>query len=173
MFIILYDKHYIWGFLSLYCYSNATISAPYWSITDLSIVTERKQNLGFHRNLWCIHEFKKKRKKSKGGEKTPVWGYHPPCPPTSILIKQICHKSFYKCPVGGFSVGWKYPIQPVSSPAGLKPRLLARLSVLTVSDPLAICRVGRPLGGGGRGQGEGEGAGVVLSNFRRFYNKKN
>lgn len=64
--------------------------------------------------------------------------------PTSILIKQICHKSFYKCPVGGYRGQWKYPIHALSSPAGLKPRLLARLSVLTTSDPLAICRVGRP-----------------------------
>lgn len=64
--------------------------------------------------------------------------------PTSILIKQICHKSFYKCPVGGYRGWWKYPIHALSSPAGLKPRLLARLSVLTASDPLAICRVGWP-----------------------------
>lgn len=60
------------GFLSFYCYSNATISAPYWSITDLSIVTERKQNLGFHRNLWCIHEFKKKKEK-KEREVSQMW----------------------------------------------------------------------------------------------------
>lgn len=65
--------------------------------------------------------------------------------PASILIKQICHKSFYKCPVGGYRGWWKYPIHAVSSPAGLKPRLLARLSVLTASDPLAICRVGCPV----------------------------
>lgn len=64
--------------------------------------------------------------------------------PTSILIKQICHKSFYKRPVGGYRGWWKYPIHAVSSPAGLKPRLLARLSVLTASDPPAICRVGWP-----------------------------
>lgn len=64
--------------------------------------------------------------------------------PTSILIKQICHKSFYKCPVGGYRGWWKYPIHAASSPAGLKPRLLARLSVLTASDPPAICRVGWP-----------------------------
>lgn len=64
--------------------------------------------------------------------------------PASILIKQICHKSFYKCPVGGYRGWWKHPIHAVSSPAGLKPRLLARLSVLTASDPLAICRVGCP-----------------------------
>lgn len=64
--------------------------------------------------------------------------------PASILIKQICHKSFYKCSAWGYRGWWKYPIHAVSSPAGLKPRLLARLSVLTASDPLAICRVGWP-----------------------------
>lgn len=47
--------------------------------------------------------------------------------------------------MGGYRGWWKYPIHAVSSPAGLKPRLLARLSVLTASDPLAICRVGCPV----------------------------
>lgn len=65
--------------------------------------------------------------------------------PTSILIKQICHKSFYKCSAGGYSSWWKYPIHAGSSPTGLKSRLLARLSVLTASDPPAICRVGWPV----------------------------
>lgn len=84
---------------------------------------------------------KKKREGRGGGRLVSEEGIRTP---TSILIKQICHKSFYKCPVGGYRGWWKYPIHALSSPAGLKPRLLARLSVLTASDPPAICRVGWP-----------------------------
>lgn len=93
-----------------------------------------------HRDQWSVdggeeRGRRKGRLVAKQGIQTPA----------SILIKQICHKSFYKCPVGGYRGWWKYPIHAVSSPAGLKPRLLARLSVLTASDPLAICRVGCPV----------------------------
>lgn len=44
--------------------------------------------------------------------------------------------------MGGYRGWWKYPIHALSSPAGQKPRLLARLSVLTASDPPGHLRGG-------------------------------
>ena len=86
-----------------------------------------------HNDRWRISRHTKKEKKKKENSAQEVSQT-----PASILIKQICHKSFYKCPAGGYRAWWKRSIHALSSPTGLKPRLLARLSVLTASDPLHL-----------------------------------
>lgn len=65
-------------------------------------------------------------------------------PLLSILIQQICHKSFHKCPVGGYRSQWKCPIQPNCAPVERQNQCLVHFSGLTASDHSAICGLGWP-----------------------------
>lgn len=66
-------------------------------------------------------------------------------PLLSILIQQICHKSFHKCPAGGYRRQWKCPIQPACAPAERQAQCLVHFSGLTAYDHSAICGVGWPV----------------------------
>ena len=88
-------------------------------------------------------------------------------PPHPILIKQICHKSFYKCPVGGYRSQWKCPYSDVLLPRGAgtpAPGSFKRAD-RQLSDPLAICREGRPAHRHGV-------FAIVSPNLRRFKSDK-
>lgn len=63
-------------------------------------------------------------------------------PLLSILIQQICHKSFYKCSMGGYRNWWKCPIQPACAPMERQHQRLVDSGGVTASDHPAICGVG-------------------------------
>lgn len=84
---------------------------------------------------WCIY---KGRKGDRGKKRRVTKAPHP------YWLNKFATNHFTNAQWGAYRGRGKYPIH-VSSPAGLRPRLLARLSVLTTSDPPAICSVGWPL----------------------------